>query len=540
MRLAAALLCLLGVACQGAEQPQPRPVPPARPTATPTAAAADPTLRWAINEPTSIIPIDAVTPDDLLVVDALYDSLTRLDDELQPQPSVARRWERRAGGRTWRFALRRNDRFSDGSAVTARSFVRTWTALARRGAARHHLRDVVGYRQVIDGSSPRLRGLRAVDRWTLQVRLTRPLSDFPAVVAHPALAPMNTTEPRQFNPERPIGNGPFAMAEPWAHNRFVRLTRAGRLPPTDALGTPVHEVVFSIGDPVSSYIAYEQGGVDVATVPPGGLDDDPPPAEPATRYRGPGLLRGELPTLYLLAFNTRRAPFDDVEARRGVSLALDRDRLIDDAFDGNAAPAWSLAPPAIPGGRRRTCMDCTYDPGQARRLLGRARVRDVTLWIDNGGEHEAVADGIRRDLGAAGVRVHIRAVSFRRLTQALRRGEPGLFRFGWTVDYPTLDNALRPLFHSTATPARGGANYARYRRADVDRLLDRAAGAASNADRITQYRRAEDLLARRDLPMIPIAVLQRRTVVAERVHNLTYGPMGTVDLLRVRIAERAG
>ena len=493
-------------------------------------------MRWAIAEPTSLLPIHATTPDDLLLADALYDGLTAWDDWLRPTPAVARRWHARDGWRTWIFDLDPEAAFSDGTPVTAAHFVRTWSALADGGAAHHHLRDVEGYRAVRAGAAERLTGVTAEGDHRLRVRLTRPINELPAVVAHPALAPMPAdADDSAAARDQPTGNGPFRLAEPWARGRFVRLTRIAGNDLAEGPGVPLHEVVFQISDPASAYIAYEQGGVDVAEVPPGALTADPPPAQRRSRYRGPGLLTGELPSVYLLAFNTQRPPFDDVRVRRGVSLALNREGLIDSVFEGNASPGWSMIPPVVPDGRRRACRRCLHDPDRAARLLRAAGVQRLTLWISTGGDHEILARQIRRDLGVVGVRVLVRAVPFPRFQRAVQRGVPGLYRFGWSLDYPTADNALRPLFHSSA--AAVGTNIAQYRRDDVDRLLDRAA-TASGEERVSSYWGAEDLILDRDQAIIPLAVLRRRTVVSERIRGLTYGPFGTVDLTRVRLVER--
>lgn len=530
---AALALCLLCVACTS---PDPRPAPGGLPipTVSPSpAAATDPTLRWAIGEPTAIVPIDATTPDDLLVVDALFDSLTAWNDVLDVRPAVASSWNRADGGATWRFSLRADARFHDGTRVTANHFVRTWNELARRGRAHHHLQDVAGYRGVRRGRSTSLHGVAALDASTLEIRLSRPLAEFPAVVAHPALAPMAAPAVSAAQRDRPIGNGPFRMAEPWAHDRFVRLERVGTVAPVDATGaTPLHEVVFQIQDPASAYIAYEQGGVDVATVPPIALAADPAPAEPTTRYRGPGLLQGDLPSTYFLLCNTTQPPCATVHARRGIALAVDRRRVVAEAFHRSAAPGLGVLPAALPGQVNRTCGHCVHDPVGARHLLQRGGVERTRLWISRGGDHRRVARRIQADLAHVGVAIRIKAVGFDRFLSALRSGERGLFRFGWTLDYPTGDNALRPLFHS-----RGGLNYARYRHRDVDALLDAAATAQNPRRRLALYREAEDLILGRDQAVIPVASLRRRTVVADRVDNLVYGPMGTANLEQVRIVE---
>ena len=474
-----------------------------------------------------------------MVVDALYDSLTRWDADLAVQPATAARWESRRRGRRWRFFLRPGAVFHDGTPVTAASFVAAWTDLARGGAAHHHLRDVVGYRDLRRGDQGPLRGLRALDDGTLEVRLTAPNAEFPAVAGHPALgpAPASARDDPDFG-DRPVGNGPFRMAEPWAHGRFVRLTRVAAGVETGT-GTPLDEVIFRIQDAEGGYIAYEQGRVDVATVPAGALQARHEQGRERTAvYAGPGLLRGRLAATYFLLFDTGRAPFDSRAVRRAISQALDRRAIVNQAFEGNAGLGLSVVPPMLPGARQRTCLECVHDPAAARRALRQARLDEIDLWISEGGEHERVARQVAADLGAVGVRVRIRAVAPQEYVAALRRGRPGLYRFGWSVDYPTLDNALRPLFHSQAAPESGGANFSRYADAQVDALLDRARSTADSARRLALQRRAEDIIVGRDQAIIPVVNPRRRTLVAQRVRGLAFGPLGTADLGRVRVVDR--
>lgn len=486
--------------------------------------------------------MDAITPDDLLIVDALFDSLTSWDGDLEVQPAAAVRWQAARGGRLWRFHLRPDATFHDGSPVTAGSFVAAWSEMARRGAAHHHLRDIVGYEAARQGRSGPLQGLRVVDQHTLEVRLRGPHWDFPAVVGHPAMAPVPTSARTQpaFR-EQPIGNGVFRMAEPWAHGRFVRLTRASPAPSPEGRGRLLDEVIFRIQDPSGGYIAFQQGRVDVTTLPAGALSPDESDESDEHRtavYEGPGLLRGRLASTYFLTFNTRRPPFDEVAVRRAVSQALDRRTIVRAAFEGNAGLGVTAVPPMIPGARQRTCLACVSAPATARAAFREAGVERLDLWISEGGEHELVARQVREDLAAVGVRVRLRVVPFADYLAALRRGRTGIFRFGWSLDYPTLDNALRPLFHSRATPARGGANYSRYRNPEVDDLLDRARAARDPAVRQALLRQAEDHVLGEDQAIVPVVVLRRRTLVAERVRGLVYGPLESADLSVVRVVER--
>jgi ABC-type oligopeptide transport system substrate-binding subunit len=483
--------------------------------------------------------MDAVSVDDVLVVDTLFDSLTAWDDDLAVQPAAARRWRALRNGRIWRFELEPDGVFHDGSAVTAAGFVTAWSAMARHGAAHHHLRDVVGYGAARRGRPGPLRGLRVVDRHTLEVRLRAPHWDFPAVVAHPALGPVptNARPNSQHFRDQPVGNGPFRMAEPWARGRFVRLTRAWQATRAPEDGRLLDEVIFRIQDSAGGYIAFEQGRVDVTTVPAGALSSEESGERRTAVYQGPGLLRGRLAASYFLTFNTRQPPFDALAVRRAVSQALDRRTMVQDAFEGNAGLGVTAVPPMVPGASQRSCLTCASAPATARTAFRDAGVDRLDLWISEGGEHELVADQVRDALAAAGVRVRLRAVPFPRYLRALRRGRPGLFRFGWALDYPTMDNALRPLFHSESTPARGGANYGRYRNAEVDRLLDEARATADPGMRRARFADAETLILQ-DQAIVPVVVLRRRTLVADRVNGLAYGPLGTADLSVVHVVER--
>ena len=509
----------------------------------PTAATVRPsdrTLRWAITEPHSLVPAQAVAADELLVVDALFDSLTAWDSDLLVRPSVAARWATPDGGRTWVFTLRPQRRFSDGSPVRAEDFVTAWNAVAA-GIAHHHLRDVVGYADVRAGRRSTLAGVTAVARRTLSVRLTSPRMDFPAIVAHPALAPVPSAAwraDRQAFTDSPVGNGPFRMAEPWARGRFVRLAPVDPPPATRSGEYVPQEVLLTSTDPATAYVAFSQGRVDVTALPPGAIDDAQEAIDTSPDgYTGPGLLRGDTAATTMLVFDLRRPPFDEVDVRRAVSLALRRSRLADESVSGGALPARSLVPPSVPGARQRSCLDCRTDEDEARELFARHGVVSLPLWFAQGGGHERLASAIAGDLARVGVDVQARPLPFADYTAALRRGGPGLFRLAWVLDYPTQDNALWGLVHSSQRPRAGGSNYGRYRDAEVDALLEQARAAADASERTDLLRAAEDIVIGRDMAVVPVLTHRHRMAVGQRVRYLRVSPLGTADLAAVRLVE---
>ena len=116
------------------------------------------TFRWAIGEPTSILPPMASTTDDFAVVDALFDSLTTAGVAGRPAPSAATEWSANDDATVWTFHLRPGATFQDGTPVTAEAFVEAWSTLVAAGPMQHLLRDVVGHAAVASGAATTLSG----------------------------------------------------------------------------------------------------------------------------------------------------------------------------------------------------------------------------------------------------------------------------------------------------------------------------------------------------------------------------------------------
>ncbi|HEY8340122.1 MAG TPA: ABC transporter substrate-binding protein [Egibacteraceae bacterium] len=491
----------------------------------------------AITEPSAIVPPEADERDALLVVDALFDSLTAIDEEQRAVPAAAQRWYPDATSTTWTFVLQPDATFHDGSPVTAADFAFAWNLAARDEAVGYHLRHVVGYDAVVRGSADALRGVEVIDDHTLRVHLAAPLATFPLVVAHPSLGPVpreRWTRDAAAERIRPVGNGPFAMAEGWARGRFIRAHRAeggGRdRGPTAAA---VDEVIFRIMDPDSAYLAFQQGRIDFATLPPGALDEAIEAyGRAAVPDRGVGVLLPDEPTTYLLGFSVTQPPYDRVEVRRAVSLAVDRETLAAAVLDGSARRATSLVPPALEGARPGSCSACTSDVEEARALFAAAGVDELTLWFSEGGGHRQVAERLRADLAAAGVRLRLRSLPFEDFLAAVRAGSAGMFRWGWSADHPTPDDVLTPLFSSTSED-----NVFGYADEEVDALLAEARATADPERRLALYQQAEDRVIDRDQVVVPLFTYRHRLVVGDRVRGLRVDPFGRPDWALITLRD---
>lgn len=538
------LLLALGVIAEGCRpDAEETPAAAGRPEPTELGTGVDEgTLRYAISEPSALVPAEATTPSDFAVVGALFDSLTTWGPNLEAEPRAASKWSSDDDASRWTFELRAGATFHDGSPVTAADVEFAWElAVAEDTAAAHHLQDVSGYDAVRDGDTDELAGVTALDERRLRVELKRPNAEFPSVVAHPALAPIPEDrwdeDPDAFQ-EQPVGNGPFALSEPWARGKFVRASRFEGWQNGD--GPELAEVVFQATDRETAFVAFQQERMDVTALPVGALE----PArqrygESADGYTGPGVLTGDQVALYSLGFTVDRPAVSEEEVRQAVSLAIDRRALVEDLREGNLTVARSLVPPGVPGSRDFACGSCRHDPDTAEELFEEHEVSDLTLWLNEGGGHEDVAEHLRRNLDAVGVDLTLRTVEdFGAYLDALRGGRASMFRLGWTLDYPTLDNALRPLVHSSARPSGGeGFNYGGFADDEVDSLLDEARATLDGGLRRSRYWQAEERVLNQQQALVPLFFTRHRLIVSERVSGFVYTPMRTVDLAAVRIRE---
>lgn len=521
------------------------PAPVAGPTAAPTpvvseATAPGETLRWAVAEPAAITPPAVVDDAGLLIVDALFDSLTRVEGNGTVTPSAAIRWRAFGRGRRWRFTLRSGARYHDGTPVRADDFAAAWAETVRRGLTGAHLRDVQGYGDVRAGRADRLRGVRPLGTATLEVTLRRPSMELPAMVAHPSLAPLPASAAVDAGRAavQPVGNGPYRITERWRRGQFIRVERdeAWRNGARARSDDRVREIVFRILDRNAAYVAFQQGRVDVTRLPAGALEQALRTYGPAVDGTGPGVVDAPLPSLYYLAFRVDRDPWRDPEVRRALSRAIDRSALVDAQQDLALDPARWIVPPALALRRDATvCGTCLHMPSLAEEAFAAAGVTALTMTIDEGGGHERVARQLQSDLRAVGVSLAVRTLPFDEYLAAIEQGDLGLYRFGWQALYPSPAAMLEPVVGSARPAERGdGASYGGYRDRAVDRLLARARTARSERRRHALWTAAE----RRALaaqPIVPLFSFRERTVVGDRVRGLQITPWSTAAPERATI-----
>jgi peptide/nickel transport system substrate-binding protein len=321
--LAAAALLVGLVGCAPAAPPTPAPDP----TPTPAEPAQVERLRMAIvGDESTINPYTYVTgfPGwNLLMLQ--YDALMHVDADGVPQPWLASAVEVSEDGLTYTITLRDGILWNDGTPMTADDVVFTVEQFREHPMGRF----TRALRSVVTATAP------APNQVVFTLAAPDPslplatLADVPILPRHIWEGIENPAE-HVFPTVTNVGTGPYKIVE-YVPDQFYRLEAN----PDYFRGTPlVRELVVVIfADDVGAVAALRGGGVDMIA------------RSIAPEQRDPLLATGEIEViegpLYVsskLAWDVTRAPFDRLEVRQAVALAIDRQDIVDTVYLGRATP----------------------------------------------------------------------------------------------------------------------------------------------------------------------------------------------------------
>jgi len=401
----------------------------------------------------------------------LFMTLARYDSALVARPWLAESWTWSADRRELTLKLRDDVPWHDGVPTTAADV--RFTLEAARDPATGYPRAaeaacILGDR--IPDTGDRGTG---VPNNTLVLTFCRPQAAFPDFLTDLAILPEHLLRGvphaelarAAFN-EHPVGNGPFRFVSHEPDHRWVFIRNAGF---PAALGGPpaIERLVIVVVDEATTKLAgLVSGELDLAGI-------NPMHASVVRRVQARAVLDYPLLLTYGIVWNTARPPFDDARLRRALTMALDRQQMVNAYVYGFGELANGPVPPAHP--LAASVPAVPFDRGHARALL------DSLGWNDShrlafalttvGTADNVLEQLIQADLAAVGVDVRIRQMetgAFLAAAQSRTRDYDAIVT-GITGDLAL--GYLGALFDSRRLA--GPLQYAQYRNAAVDSALDR-------------------------------------------------------------------
>ncbi|MCV7395920.1 peptide ABC transporter substrate-binding protein [Mycobacterium paraseoulense] len=469
--------------------------------------------------PNPLIP--TATNDSLggRILDRLFAGLVSYDAAGKPSPEVARSVET-TDNINYRIILKPGWKFTDGSPVTAHSFVDAWNygALSTNAQLQQSFfSPIVGYDEVAgrtgDGKPARttMSGLQVVNDLEFDVRLKAPTVDFTLRLGHNAFYPLPDKAFRDMAAfgRHPVGNGPYELADgpdgpAWEHNVKIDLKpnpayHGNRKPHNKGLR---FEFYASLD---TAYADLLSGNLDVL---------DTIPSSALTIYKrdlGGNAASGPVAVSQSLDTPLRLPHFGGEEGRLrrlALSAAINRPQICQQIFNGTRSPARDFTASSLPGFDPNIpgndALD--FDPARARQLWARANAISPwsgRYWIaynaDSGHQEwvDAVANSIKNVLGIDAVGApHPTFAGFR--TQITNHTIDTAFRAGWIGDYPSMIEFLAPLYATGA-----GSNDVGYSNREFDAGLAAAEAAPDLAQADVLVNKAQRILLR-DMPAVPL------------------------------------
>ncbi len=397
----------------------------------------------------------------------------------------------------WTVTLKEGREFHNGEPVDADSFLRAWNYAQDPKNAQ----STAGFMARIEGSgkSGEMTGLEKVDERTFTVTLNGPFSQFGQQMSYsPAFAPIAQAclDDLEACNENPIGTGPYQMAGEWRHDEGITVEKwpdyAGDLM---ANADTIDFQMFTT--PVAAYRDFQNGGVDVLQVSPEVYLE-------AKGELGDRLQEAPSASLTYLGFPTGKKPYDNKLLRQAISLSIDRELIIDRVQNGLGLPSTDIVTPPIPGSRDDACEFCAYDPDRAKELLEESGVDPASftmeVYFNSGSGHEGWTEAAARQVQEnLGIDYQLKSTEWAQYLELLGAEKfTGPFRLGWSLDYPSPENYLRPIVGTG-----GDSNYSGFTNSEVDDLLVQGDQAETLEESFALYQEAGDL-ALDELPIIPM------------------------------------
>ena len=456
---------------------------------------------------------------------------------LEPEPGVASSWDISEDGRVITFHINPAAVWSNGEPMTANDYVWSWRRLLTPtlGAEYAYMlfpvknAEAFNKGKIVDFSEV---GVKALDDSTLQVTLNERTPYFLQLMDHystfavhrPTIEKFGSATDR-YTPwtrvENMVSNGAFRLKS-WQLNRRIELQKSDTYWDRDKVRLngivyyPTENVVseermFRVGQ------LHYTGSVPLGKIPVYQAMEDSPYVQ--APYIG---------TYYYL-LNTTRAPTDNLNVRKALSMAVDRDKLNKTVLKGTNVSAYSITPPDTLGYYPPRLF--SYDVEAAQKFLAEAGYPNGEGWpgleltYNTSEDHRKIAVALQHMWkDNLNIEVTLTNQEWKVYLDSLTNMQFQIARRGWIGDYVDPNNFL-DLFITG-----GGNNNTGFADPAYDEMILREAPqAATKEERFAIFKKAETLLMEQ-MPIIPIFTYTSKHLIHPSVNGLPPNLMDSLNM----------
>ena len=485
----------------------------------------------------------AVDGGNMLIT--LFETLLIIDQDNKVQPGQAEKYEVSPDGLTWTFTMRDGLKWSDGTELNAKDFEYTFKRIADTNVAAPYAETVIGmiegYKDAIDSKNPEKLNVKASDDGkTLTIKLAYPCSYFDKIVAFGTMSPVQKATVEKngdswaTKPETYVCNGPYTITEWTPSEKIVCKKNENYKGGWDSSKIVNDKLTFLLlEDSSASYTAYTGGTAQ--------LIKDVPTEEIPTLKKDKKDEFNVDPILgtYYLSMNLNKAPFNNKNVRKALSLAIDRDYVANTVMQGTYTPAYNYVGTGVDdvdpgkflenskaanGGKTYISEDYKANLEEAKKALAEAGYPEgkgfptITYSTNDTGYHKALAEYLQQVYKDLGITMNIDIVDWSSFTPKRRAGEYEMARNGWVMDYNDASNMIE-LFVSS-----NGNNAGKYN----NRAFDKAMNDSKVADKTAHFaalHEAEKIVSE-DYGFIPVAYYNDFWLQSTSLKGTWHSPYG--------------
>jgi oligopeptide transport system substrate-binding protein len=479
-------------------------------------------------DPDTIDPALNSAVDGATLIIHAFEGLMTLNKDGVPVPGQAKSYEVSDDGRVYTFHLRDNLKWSDGKALTASDFVYSWNrAIAPETAA-----DYEYMFEVIDGYADGELNVEAPDDKTLVVTLYNAVPYFLELTAFPTFSPVRQDMIEEHgdswavNAKTYIGNGAYKIKE-WVPGSHITMEKNQYYWDYENLG--MENIKFVLMEEDSAKLnAFQKKEVLL-------IDDMPNDEIDAWRDKPEFNLEGQLGTYYV-SFNVQKAPLDNKLVREALTLAIDREFIVNQVSKQGEVPAAAFVSlglsDADPTKEFREVGGNYYDPydyegnlEKAKQLLEQAGypngegIPQLEYLYNENTTHKAIAEALQDMWKKIGVNVTLVSQEWGTFLNTRKNGDYQIARNGWLSDYND------PISMLDMWISGSGNNDAQWSNPEYDALIAKVKSSTDPVERFELMHKAEDLIFE-DSMLCPIYYYVDLYLIDESVEGFWSSPLG--------------
>lgn len=468
------------------------------------------------------------------LVDSLIgEGLIRDGEAGKEAPGVAEKWEVSEDGLTWTFYLRKNAKWSNGDAITAKDFKVGWLRALNPETASEYASMVYPVKNAEKYNKGEVKaeevGIEVVDDYTLKVTLETPLPYFDKMVKIFTYMPLNekffatVKDKYMTSPETSISSGAYVIKS-WTVDSDIVLEKNPNYWNKDAIKLERIQIKF-INDAEASLNAFKNGEVDITNIT----------VEQAKAFKGDERLwLTKNGATYYMTFNMKNPVLANKKIRQALTLAIDREALVRDVLNGigKTSYTYTVRDSGIYGVEKDFVAETgdifpKHDVEKAKQLLteglkelGLEKLPELTYIYNESNNNKAIAEfiqeSVRKNLG---YELKIESMTFKERLSRMENKDYDIAYAGFAGDYADAISYLER-FEST-----NGNNYSQYVNPKYDAIAKEIKASKDQKERVAKMIELEKIIAE-DMPVGLLYFSEVTKLVNPRVKGLVMIPIG--------------